>query len=58
MASASLKLAYSIGEACEATSLGRSTIYNLIAAGRLRLRKVGRRSVILGEDLERLLEDA
>lgn len=49
------KLAYSIREACEASSLGRSTIYTLIASGRLQARKVGGRTVVLADSLRGLL---
>lgn len=45
------KLAYSIREACEASSLGRSTVYAHIAAGRLQFRKIGGRTVIPADSL-------
>ena len=35
------KIAYSIREACKASSLGRTTIYAHIAAGRLLARRIG-----------------
>jgi excisionase family DNA binding protein len=47
--------AVSIKEACRLTSLSRSTIYNLHNAGRLKIRKVGGRALILREDLMNLL---
>lgn len=46
-----LKLAYSIKEACQASSLGRTTIYSHIAAGRLIARRIGRRTVIPADSL-------
>lgn len=49
------KLAYSIKEACQTSSLGRTTIYKHIAAGRLITRHVGRRTLILAESLEALI---
>lgn len=49
------KLAYSIKEASKATSLGRSTIYSHIAAGRLRANRVGGRTVIPAESLHALI---
>lgn len=49
------KLAYSIREACAATSIGRSTLYAHIAAGRLQVRKVGGRTVIPAENLIALI---
>jgi hypothetical protein len=52
------KLAYSIGELAACGPVGRSTIYNAIAAGRLRARKIGRRTIVLGEDWRAFLTDA
>ena len=49
------KIAYSIREACAASSLGRSTLYNHIAAGRLRVVRVGGRTIIQAEALHALL---
>jgi len=40
------KLAYSICELANDGPIGRSSIYNQIAAGRLRARKIGRRTKI------------
>ena len=51
----SQKLAYSIKEACQASSLGRTTIYNHIAAGRLRVTRIGGRTVIPAESLLSLI---
>lgn len=48
-------LAYSIKEACAASSLGRTSIYAHIAAGRLRAIRVGGRTVIPAESLRALL---
>lgn len=50
------KLAYSIPEAAAAISIGRSKIYNLIAEGRLEIRKIGKRTVITAASLKKLLE--
>ena len=54
------KLGYSIREACQASSLGRTTIYSHIAAGRLRVTRVGGRTIIPAENLHALIagEDA
>lgn len=49
------KIAYSIREACHATSLGRTTIFNYIAAGRLRATRVGGRTIIPAEALHALV---
>lgn len=45
------KIAYSIKEACKASSLGRTTIYSHIAAGRLRANRIGGRTVIPADSL-------
>ena len=49
------KLGYSIRVACQASSLGRTTIYNHIAAGRLRVTRVGGRTIIPAENLRALI---
>jgi excisionase family DNA binding protein len=46
------KLAFSIDEAGQVSSVGRTLIYKEIAAGNLRATKVGRRTVILADDLK------
>ena len=43
------KLAYSIPEFCEIAGIGRTTVYGEMAAGRLRVKKVGTRSLITAE---------
>ena len=49
-------LAYSIKEASRTTSLGRTRIYQLIAAGRLEVVKIGSRTLIPAHALHKLLE--
>ena len=49
------KLAYSIAEACELTSVGRTKLYQAISAGELTPRKVGRKTLLLAEDLKNWL---
>jgi excisionase family DNA binding protein len=49
------KLAYSLTEACAATSLGRTTLYSHISTGRLKAIKVGGRILIPAEELKALL---
>jgi hypothetical protein len=44
------KLAYSIAELANRGPIRRSSIYNQIAAGRLRAGKIGRRTIVLDED--------
>jgi excisionase family DNA binding protein len=46
------KIGYSIPEAVQASSVGRSSIYEEIRAGNLRATKIGRRTVILADDLK------
>ena len=49
------KIGYSIREACQASSLGRTTIYNHIASGRLRATRVGGRTIIPADALLALI---
>jgi excisionase family DNA binding protein len=49
------KLAYSIREACHATSLGRTTVFAHIAAGRLRAVRIKGRTVIPADSLLALI---
>lgn len=50
-----LKIAYSIKEACRASSLGRTTLYAHIATKRLRAVRIGGRTVIPAESLHALI---
>lgn len=52
------KLAYSISEACRATSLGRTSIYARIKSKELSAIKVGGRTLIPAAALEALLSGA
>lgn len=49
-------LAYSVGEACRASSLGRTRLYQLIGEGRLEVRKIGRRTLIPAASLRALID--
>lgn len=49
-------LAYSVKEASRATSLGRTRIFQLIAAGKLEAVKIGKRTLIPAQSLHKLLE--
>ena len=49
-------LGYSIKNACEVSGLGRSLLYKEMAAGNLPAKKVGRRTVILHDDLQKFLQ--
>jgi excisionase family DNA binding protein len=50
-------LAVSIEDVCKATGLCRTVVYEHINSGGLRARKVGRRTVILADDLRAWLEN-
>ena len=50
------RLAYGINQAVEATSVGRSLLYEEIRAGKLKTFKVGTRTLIASEDLHAWLD--
>ena len=50
-----LRLAYSIREAARVSTIGRSTLYRHISAGRLKITKVGGRTLIPADALRRLV---
>jgi excisionase family DNA binding protein len=49
------KLAYSISETARTLSLGRTSIYTMIADGRLEAFKLGRRRLVKAESVRRLI---
>ena len=49
------KLAYSINDTARTLSLGRTSIYAMIADGRLEAFKLGRRTLIRAESIKRLV---
>jgi excisionase family DNA binding protein len=49
-------LLVSITESCRLLGVGRTKLYELIASGELRIRKIGRKSLISMSDLERWAE--
>lgn len=51
------RLGYSIKEVCELTTLSRSSVYNHIAAQRLRAVRVGGRTIIPADSLYALLSE-
>ncbi len=53
---ANQKLAYSVREACHVSSLGRTTIFGLIETGRLRVTRIGGRTLIPADALRALIE--
>lgn len=50
------RLSCTIDEACEATSLGRTKLYELIGAGQLATTTVGRRRLVIVRGLKSFLE--
>ncbi|MEP2734824.1 MAG: helix-turn-helix domain-containing protein [Erythrobacter sp.] len=51
------KLAYSINETAECLSLGRTSIYSMIADGRLETFKLGRRTLVKISSIKALVGD-
>ena len=50
-------LAYDVTTACRISSLGRTKLYELLAAEKLESRMVGKRRLIIAESLRRLIEE-
>ena len=50
------KLGFTIDQSCEASTLGRSAIYQAISDGKLIAKKAGRRTIILPKHLKAYLE--
>jgi len=50
------RFAYSINETAHALSLGRTSIYAMIADGRLETFKLGRRTLVKAESIRRLID--
>lgn len=51
------KRAYTIPEAVFVSGIGRTSIYEANASGKLPFRKLGKRTLILADDLERFLAE-
>ena len=51
----SLRAAFSIPEVCQQVGLCRDTVYRAIGRGDLVARKLGKRTLILADDLEKFL---
>ena len=52
------KIAYTSNEAREVTGIGRTKLYELINAGKLKPAKIGTRTLLLRTDLEGMLQRA
>lgn len=48
------KLAYRVDEACHALGIGRTSLYELVKSGELKLIKVAGRTLVPRSELERL----
>ena len=51
------RLVYSVNETARLLSIGRTSIYAMIADGRLKSFKLGRRTLIRGESIRRLVDE-
>jgi hypothetical protein len=49
-ANGSVRLAYSLAEFCERNSICRATAYELSKRGQLKIRKIGKKSVVTAVD--------
>lgn len=54
----SQRLAATVADTCHITGLGRTTVYELIAEGKLKSVAIGRRRLILMQSIEALLRPA
>lgn len=51
-----MQISYSIKEVCAVTGIGQTKIYEAINSGLLPAKKLGRRTIILGKELEAFLD--
>ena len=49
-------LAYSVADACRVSTIGKTRLYQLIAEGKLDVRKIGKRTLIPAASLRRLID--
>lgn len=49
-------VAYSVSDILRMVGISRTTFYQLVKSGGIKVRKVGKRSIILSEDLEAWLQ--
>lgn len=52
-----IKRVYSVNEFCAAYGLGRTSVYNEIQSGRLKVAKVGKRTLVPIEEADRWLAE-
>ena len=48
-------IAVSVDEACNAISAGRTTFYSEVAAGNIKVKKIGRRTIVEMAELRRYI---
>jgi excisionase family DNA binding protein len=51
-----MKMTYSVAEACQLLSVGRTTLYHAIKNGELQVAKIGRRTVIRADLLRAFVD--
>jgi excisionase family DNA binding protein len=49
------RLSYTVAQAVAASGIGRTTLYGLMRSGQLPFVKLGNRTLVRGDDLEKLL---
>jgi excisionase family DNA binding protein len=49
-------LAYTVADACRVSTIGKTKLYQLISEGKLDVRRIGKRTIILAESLRALIE--
>ena len=52
------RLAYSIKETCDLLGLGKTRVYELVNAGDLQVKRIGRRTLVLADSLRALITAA
>ena len=52
------RLAYRVPDACTALGIGRTSLYELVKAGKLRLVKIAGRTLVPRSELDRLLSES
>ncbi|WP_296596630.1 helix-turn-helix domain-containing protein [Phenylobacterium sp.] len=50
------KAVLSVAEFCRTCAIGKSSFYTLVAAGRIRIKKLGRRTLVSTDQVAALLE--
>ena len=52
------RLAYRVPDACTALGIGRTSLYELVKAGKIRLVKIAGRTLVPRSELDRLLSES